>query len=86
MIAQQPDLHGVLVEERGREALDALTQNGSGDRPAQRVEMALFLRGDFLLAEKLPGVRVDGREGVGALVDIRSDRNHPARPLDRWVR
>jgi len=31
-------------------------------------------------------VRVDGREGVGALVDIRSDHNHPARPFDQWVR
>jgi hypothetical protein len=31
-------------------------------RPAQRVEMALFLRGDFLFAEELPGVRVNGRE------------------------
>jgi hypothetical protein len=32
VIAQQPDLDGVLVEERSWEALDALTENGSGDR------------------------------------------------------
>ena len=33
-----------------------------------------------MFAEDLPGVRVDGREGVGALVGIRSDHDHPARP------
>ncbi len=54
-------------------------------RPAQRIEMALFLRWDFPLAEELPSVRVDGREGMGALVDIRSNHNHPARPFNRLV-
>jgi len=30
--------------------------------------------------QQLPCVCVDGREGVGALVDIRSDHDHLARP------
>ena len=33
MIVQQPDLQGPLVKERGREALDALSDNGAGDGP-----------------------------------------------------
>ena len=37
-------------------------------------------RGDLPLTEQLPRRRVDGRKGMSALVDIRSDHDHPARP------
>ncbi len=52
--------------------------------PPQSVEMALLLRRDFPLAQQLARRRVDGRECVGALVYIRSDHDHPARPFNRW--
>jgi hypothetical protein len=50
-------------------------------RSAQRFEVSLFLGGDLSLAVELPGRGVDGRECVGALVDISSDHDHPARPF-----
>ncbi|HTC58805.1 MAG TPA: hypothetical protein VK691_01675 [Solirubrobacteraceae bacterium] len=36
----------------------------------------------FAFVDQLPDVRVDGREGVGALVGVYSDHDHPARPFN----
>ena len=33
VIVQQPDLHGPLVKERGRESLNTLPDNGTSDGP-----------------------------------------------------
>ncbi|HEY3759251.1 MAG TPA: hypothetical protein VGL37_05780 [Solirubrobacteraceae bacterium] len=46
-------------------------------RPAQSFEVSLFGGGDLSLAEHLPRVRVDGRKGMGALVDVHADHDHP---------
>jgi hypothetical protein len=40
---------------------------------------------DLALTEHLPCGRVDGRERVGALVDIGSDYDHAARPFNRGL-
>ncbi len=145
VIAQQPDLDGLLVEEGGREPLDALAQYSAGDRsrvdlvglprlsfaatrgthqlrcdtqntltrgheralealrdvpavldcphdllaeltrPAQPLKMPLVGCSDLALGEHLPSVRVDGSEGVGALVGVHSDDDHPARPFNRGL-
>ncbi len=45
-------------------------------RPAQCLTMPGVIRGDFSFATDLSGAGIDGREGVGALVGIRSNHDH----------
>jgi hypothetical protein len=45
--------------------------------PALALGLSLLGGGDLSLAEHLSCVRVDGREGVGALVGVHSDHDHP---------
>ena len=52
MVARQPNLDGLLVEEGGREALDALPQHGAGD--ALRVDLIGLPRLRVLHGAKRP--------------------------------
>ena len=52
-------------------------------RPAQRLAVPVVIRGDLSFAAHLARAGVDGREGVGALVGIRSDHDHSACPFNR---
>jgi hypothetical protein len=57
MVAQQPYLDGLLVEDGGREPLDALAQHGPGDRP--RVDLVGLPRLAFSTARCAHQLRCD---------------------------
>ena len=71
---------------RCRQSSSAHTRSGSPRLRAQSssCDEPGLARGDRLLAEMLPIGRVDGGEGVGVLVCVRSDQDHSYRPFIDW--
>jgi hypothetical protein len=67
VVTQRPDLHCVLIQERDREALDALSQCRAADRSGVDLVGPSLSRG-FLARLVAADVRIDGREGAGVLM------------------